>query len=147
MSPLLTHISPIPQPELFTTALKTLAFSVVMTRPYAVGWDFSCSPDLVPHCQYPQMLSHSELFHFNPSFLAVSCQKMPNILIDRSSSVSTLSSFQADPLFLANVPSFTLKQLCFAAWISFPFKGRVLLHTCCWHPSNQHPSPAHPDRS
>lgn len=146
MSPLLTHISPIPQPELFSTALKTVAFIVVTMRP-CCRMDFSCCPDLVPHCQYPRTLSHSKLFHFNPSFLAVSCQKMPDIPIDKSSSVSTLSSSQADPLFLANVPSFTLKQLSFAAWVSFPFKGRVLLHTCCRHPSNQHPSLAYPDRN
>lgn len=49
MSPLLTHISPIPQPELFTTALKTPSRLLWWRWGHAVGWDFPCSPDLFPH--------------------------------------------------------------------------------------------------
>lgn len=97
---------------------------VGMRSCYGVG--FLRFLGLLPYCQYPPMWSQWELSHFSPSFLVVFSQKMPNI--STGFSVSTLSYCQFEPLLLANVPSLTLKHLCFAtSLVSFPFRGRVLL--------------------
>lgn len=89
---------------------------------------------------------HSELFHFNPPFLAKSHQKMPDIPTDRCFSVSTLSYFQVEPLVLTNVPTFTLSScVLLFEFVSFHFKGTVLLHHCGLNSSNEHL--AHPGRN
>lgn len=85
--------------------------SAVVGMRSCYGMGFLRFLGLLPYCQYPPMWSQWELSHFSPSFLLVVSQKMPNI--STGFSVSTLSYCQFEPLLLANVPSLTLKHLCF----------------------------------
>lgn len=97
---------------------------VGMRSCYGVG--FLRFLGLLPYCQSPPMWSQWERSHVSPSLLVVFSQKMPNI--STGFSVPTLSYCQVEPLLLANVPSLTLKHLCFAtSLVSFPFRGRVPL--------------------
>lgn len=79
-------------------------------------------------------MSPSGCFHFSPSFLAEFSKKMPTIPIDRSFSVSTLPQFQVEPLFLANVPNFTLFIFVSKGGSRFtPVACILLRNTQAWH--------------
>lgn len=98
---------------------------------------------LLPHWEHPKMLSHSDLAHFNPSFLAESHKKMPNIPLDRALPFSPSPIFiVSEPFLTARAPTLPSKQLCLEACLFLftseggsrltPVACILLLNTPAW---------------